>query len=73
MIKLDDADMKCTKGLISYDECLKSLTSLPNRKPPGIDGLTTDFHNFVWNDINTHVLNSINYAFENGKMSKIKK
>lgn len=71
--KLAQEDSDITKGLITYSECLKSLKSLPNGKTPGIDGLTTDFYKFFWNDIHSLVLMSINYAFEKGEMSNDQK
>ena len=43
---ISNEDKKLTEGLITYDECLKSLKTLPNGKTPGIDGITTDFYQF---------------------------
>jgi hypothetical protein len=58
-----------TKGLITYNECLKALKSLSNGKTPGLDGISTDFYKFFWIDISATVVESINYAFEKGEMS----
>ena len=68
--KLTENQKELTKGLISYNECLKALKSLSNGKTPGQDGITTDFCNFFWNDINNLVLDSINYAFIKNEMSQ---
>ena len=68
--KLNDRQKKQTKGLITYEECLKALKSLKNGKTPGLDGITTDFYKFFWIDISTTVLQSINYAFAKNEMSK---
>ena len=67
--KLDKEDMEKTQGQISYKECLKALKGLQNGKTPGIDGITTDFYKFFWNDINVILLESINFAFTSGEMS----
>jgi exonuclease III len=67
--KLNEVQKHKTKGIITYDECLKSLKSLSNGKTPGLDGITTDFYKFFWIDISTVVLDSINYAFFKNEMS----
>ena len=71
--KLSESDMQKTKGTITYAECLKALKSLPNGKTPGIDGITTDFYKFFWNDVSTIVIESLNYAFAKGEMSSDQK
>ena len=67
--KLSQTDMEHTRGIITYIECLKALKTLPNGKTPGIDGITTDFYKFFWNDVSTILLDSLNYAFKKGEMS----
>ena len=67
--KLSEMQKNSTKGLITYDECLKALKSLSNGKTPGLDGITTDFYKKIWNDVSTTVLDSINNAFEKNEMS----
>ena len=67
--KLTDEQRQLTKGLITYDECLKALKGLANGKTPGTDGITADFYKFFWNDISEVVVNSINYAFQKNEMS----
>jgi hypothetical protein len=71
--KLSDEDMQKTNGMISEIEALKALKSLSNGKTPGIDGLTSDFYKFFWNDIKSFVLESLNFAFNKGEMSKDQK
>jgi hypothetical protein len=71
--KLSDEDKSLTNGAITEVEALKALKSLANGKTPGIDGLTTDFYKFFWSDIKYFVLNSVNYAFLAGEMSKDQK
>jgi exonuclease III len=67
--KLTNEQKSITKGLITYNECLKALKSLSNGKTPGLDGITTDFYKFFWIDISTTVVSAINFAFEKGEMS----
>jgi hypothetical protein len=42
--KLSESQKEKTKGIITYNECLKALKSLSNGKTPGMDGITTDFY-----------------------------
>ena len=67
--KLTEDQKQITKGLITYDECLKSLKSMKNGKTPGLDGISADFYKFFWIDISDIVLDSINYAFIKNEMS----
>ena len=46
---------------------------MKNGKSPGIDGFSTDFYKFFWNDIREYVLNSLNYAYDNGLLSVTQK
>jgi hypothetical protein len=71
--KLSENDMIKTNGSITETEALKALKTLSNGKTPGIDGLTTDFYKFFWNNIKSLVLQSINYAYKKGEMSKDQK
>jgi exonuclease III len=70
---LSEGQKTLTKGIITYQECLKALKSLSNGKTPGADGITTDFYKFFWNDISNLVLESINYAFIKDEMSQDQK
>ena len=40
-----------------------------NNKTPGSDGFTIEFYRFFWNAIGPIMVDSLNCAFENGKMS----
>jgi hypothetical protein len=68
--KLSDEQKEKTKGLITYNECLKSLKSMKNGKTPGLDGISADFYKFFWIDISETVLDSINHAFVKNEMSR---
>ena len=68
--KLNDEQKNKTKGLITYDECLKSLKSMKNGKTPGLDGISADFYKKIWIDISDTVIDSINHAFVKNEMSR---
>ena len=40
----------------------------PN-KTPGSDGLPAEFYKVFWNDLADYLLNSLNYAYQNGQLS----
>ena len=40
-----------------------------NNKTPGSDGFTIEFYHFSWNATGPTMVDSFNYAFENGEMS----
>jgi hypothetical protein len=67
--KLTESQKVLTKGLVTYEQCLKALKTLANGKTPGMDGITTDFYKFFWLDISDIVLDSINHAFIKQEMS----
>jgi hypothetical protein len=67
--KLDpDQKSKCD-GLITLQECLIVLKSMPNNKTPGTDGLPTEWYKFFFKDVGQMVVDSFNYAFKCGKLS----
>ena len=42
---------------------------MKNGKSPCCDGLTSEFYKFVWTNIKTSLLNSVNYGLETGRLS----
>ena len=40
-----------------------------NNKTPGSDGFTIELYRFFWSAIGPIMVDSFNYAFENGEMS----
>ena len=46
---------------------------MKNGKSPGSDGLTTEFFKIFWNTIKSFYINSINYSYENGKLTDLQK
>ncbi len=61
--------MKAVKEIYKKGECLAALKKMNNGRSPGIDGYTSEFYKFFWNDLNTYIVNSYNYSFDNGSMS----
>ena len=66
-LKQEDADT--CEGLLTLEECTNSLKQFMNNKTPGSDGFTIEFYRFFWNAIGPIMVDSFNYAFENGEMS----
>ena len=66
-LKQEEADT--CEGLLTLEECTKSPKPFMNDKTPGSDGFTIEFYCFFWNAIGPIMVESFNYAFENGEMS----
>ena len=68
-LKQEEAD-PC-EGLLTLMECTNSLKQFINKnnKTPGSDGFTIEFYRYFWNAIGQIMVDSFNYAFENGEMS----
>ena len=45
------------------------IKTFQNNKSPGTDGLPIEFYKIFWNDVKNVLLNSINFAYENGHLS----
>ena len=61
-LKQEEADT--CEGLLTLEECTKSLKQFMNNKTPGSDGFTIEFYRFFWNAIGPIMVDSFNYAFE---------
>ena len=57
------------EGLLTLEECTNLLKQFMNNKTPGSDGFTIGFYRFFWNAIGPVMVDSFNYAFENGELS----
>ncbi len=57
------------EGNLQKGECLEALKKMSNGRSPGMDGYTTEFYKFFWNDLNTFLMNSYTHSFEIGTMS----
>ena len=66
---LKQEEAETCEGLLTLKECSKSLKQFMNNKTPGSDGFTIEFYRFFWNAIGPIMVDSFNYAFQNGEMS----
>ena len=64
----EELSKKC-EGVLSEKECQLALKDMENGKSPGSDGLSSEFYQVFWDDINLDVVASINYSFEKRQMS----
>ena len=64
----EELSKKC-EGMLSEKECHLALKDMENGKSPGSDGLSIEFYQVFWDDINLDVVASINYSFEKRQMS----
>ena len=56
-------------GKITVEEMTNYLKKCKNNVAPGASGFTNEFYKFFWNDIKYFVINSIDHAFTNTKLS----
>ena len=54
------------EGVMSIDECERSLKTLESNKTPDTDGLTFEFYRCFWNLLGSFMVSSFNCAFRNG-------
>ena len=66
-LKQEDAD-SCG-GFLTLEECANALNHFKNNKTPGSDGFTIEFYRYFWNTLGQTMVDSFNYAFENGSLS----
>ena len=57
------------EGLITESEALSALKDFAANKTPGTDGLSVEFLKYYWPELQSSVVNSFNYAFQNGSLS----
>ena len=67
--KLNCEDGRICEGDLDEIELLKALKSMQNKKFPGKDGLTKEFHETFWNETKTPFMNSIVEARKEKKLS----
>ena len=56
-------------GLLTKTECEEALKCMNADKTLGTDGLPVEFYKAFWDDISTHLLSALNFAFESGCLS----
>ena len=67
--KLSDQEKDSLEGLITYPEPTNFLLNMNNDRSPGSDGFSAEFFKFFWKKIGTSVVRSLNYGFQEGKLS----
>ena len=60
-------------GLLNQYECALALKEMQNNKNPGSEGITIEFYKIFWNDIKTHLINSLYYSFNNENLTTLQK
>ena len=65
---LKDVREKC-EGLLTFEECKKSLETFQNGKSSGEDGFTAEFYVFFFELIGHDLVASLNAAYELGELS----
>ena len=66
---LSDSDRDACEGEVTLDEVLSAIKSFANDKSPGCDGLTAEFYQTFFGLIGSDLVEVINYAFENKKLT----
>ena len=67
--KLSENLQTLCEGQLSYQECHKTLKTFKNNKSPGNDGLTAEFYNTFWPILGNLLVDSLNTAHIQGKLS----
>ena len=60
-------EQRVCDGLLTKTECEEALKCTD--KMPGTDGLPVEFYKAFWDDISTHLLSALNFAFESRCLS----
>ena len=64
----DDNKLKC-EGLVTYNECLKSLNKMKGNKSPGLDGITTEWYQAFWPLVGELLVDVFNEGHQLGSLS----
>ena len=67
--KLNDMEKGKMEGKITLDEMTKYLKKTKNNVAPGSSGFTNEFYKFFWRDLKLFVINSVDYAFDNNRLT----
>ena len=55
--------------MLTKAECLQALKNIKSGRTPSSDGFLIEFYKVFWNEISDCLLNTINYAYTEGKFS----
>ena len=56
-------------GPVTKQGCLTALLKMSNKKFPGSDGFSVEFHKFFWNDLNDLLLESYQFSYDAGVLA----
>ena len=68
-IKLSEPQKRSMEGKITVNEMTQYLKKTRNNVAPGSSGFTNEFFKFFWRDIKYFVINSVEFAFDNNRLS----
>ena len=61
------------EGPASEYDCTIALIGMKNNRSLGSNEFTTEFYKIFWNDVKSYHVKSLNYSFENGNMTAMRK
>ena len=67
--KLSNEQATLCEGMITINECINAVKSVPSGKSPGSDGYPIEFYKMFWNQIGPILVKSFNYSFYMGLLS----
>ena len=71
--KIDDDKKKSCEGILTETELAESLQTMKRNKSPGSDGIPCEFYKEFWPEIKKFLLDSLNYSFEEGKLTTLQR
>ena len=69
ILKLSTEDMNKYEGRLSKQEYWDALKSFGNNKSPGNNGLSKELYVCFFDEINSYLIDSLNYSFQAGQLS----
>ena len=68
-MKLSDELKQSCEGNVTKEECIKAVKTFKCNKSPGNDGITIEFYKKFWPKLETVLIDSLNFSFEQGELS----
>ena len=59
--------------LLTGIECLEVLKTIESEKAPGTDSLPAEFYKVFWNDTLNILIDALNFAYETGQLSVLRR
>ena len=67
--ELTQTDKDVCDSRLTLTDLTNALKDMANDKSPGVDGFSTNFYKYFWNDLQQPLLDSFLYSFETGMLS----